>query len=414
MKRLWIPGIVFLIAGCQPTEPTAKAERTALPTVTITTARVTLRDVPRTLMLVGTLAGSEELTLSPKVDGRVLRIRADIGDLVYPGEVLLELDPVDLKLEVDAAKRGFEAELARLGLTALPTGEFLVEEVPTVQRAEVILESGRREMARIKMLAGNGSLSRREIDAAEQEFNGAVAAKRDAVTQAKALLASARLRNSNLEAAEQRLRDAVVIAPPVPVAEAWGAVSGAAFTPIRYAVSARMVSEGEMLRSNPVTNAFKLVLDYTLKLRAQVPEQYTPDVRIGQPVQVKVEAYPTVNFPGRISRINPTIDPQTRTFSVEISIPNSAGKLKAGGFARAFLTTRIDDGVRTVPPQAIVSFAGISKVFIIENNVAKAVEISLGTRDQDWVEVLGPLPPTAVVAISGFSQLVEGSPVTVR
>jgi len=414
MKRLWIPGIVFLIAGCQPTEPTAKAERTALPTVTITTARVTLRDVPRTLMLVGTLAGSEELTLSPKVDGRVLRIRADIGDLVYPGEVLLELDPVDLKLEVDAAKRGFEAELARLGLTALPTGEFLVEEVPTVQRAEVILESGRREMARIKMLAGNGSLSRREIDAAEQEFNGAVAAKRDAVTQAKALLASARLRNSNLEAAEQRLRDAVVIAPPVPVAEAWGAVSGAAFTPIRYAVSARMVSEGEMLRSNPVTNAFKLVLDYTLKLRAQVPEQYTPDVRIGQPVQVKVEAYPTVNFPGRISRINPTIDPQTRTFSVEISIPNSAGKLKAGGFARAFLTTRIDDGVRTVPPQAIVSFAGISKVFIIESNVAKAVEISLGTRDQDWVEVLGPLPPTAVVAISGFSQLVEGSPVTVR
>jgi len=414
MKRLWIPGIVFLIAGCQPTEPTAKAERTALPTVTITTAPVTLRDVPRTLMLVGTLAGSEELTLSPKVDGRVLRIRADIGDLVYPGEVLLELDPVDLKLEVDAAKRGFEAELARLGLTALPTGEFLVEEVPTVQRAEVILESGRREMARIKMLAGNGSLSRREIDAAEQEFNGAVAAKRDAVTQAKALLASARLRNSNLEAAEQRLRDAVVIAPPVPVAEAWGAVSGAAFTPIRYAVSARMVSEGEMLRSNPVTNAFKLVLDYTLKLRAQVPEQYTPDVRIGQPVQVKVEAYPTVNFPGRISRINPTIDPQTRTFSVEISIPNSAGKLKAGGFARAFLTTRIDDGVRTVPPQAIVSFAGISKVFIIESNVAKAVEISLGTRDQDWVEVLGPLPPTAVVAISGFSQLVEGSPVTVR
>ena len=414
MKRLSLLAAT-LIAGCQPTDTVAtKAERAALPTVTITTAPVTLRNVPRRLMLVGTLAGSEELTLSPKVDGRVLRIRADIGDLVYPGEVLLELDPVDLKLEADAARRGWEAELARLGLTALPVGEFLVEDVPMVQRSEVLLESARREMVRIKTLSANGSLSRREIDAAEQEFNGAAAAKRDAVTQAKALLASARLRNSNLEAAEQHLRDAVVVAPPVPAADAWGAALGAGFTPIRYAVSARMVSEGEMLRSNPVTNAFKLVLDYTLKLRAPVPEQYSPEVRIGQQVQVKVEAYAGADFPGRITRVNPTVDPQTRTFQVEISIPNGAGKLKAGGFARAFLTTRIDDGVRTVPPQAIVSFAGISKVFVIENNIAKAVEIALGTREQDWVEAIGPLPPNAVVAVSGFSQLVEGSPVVSR
>ena len=70
--------------------------------------------------------------------------------------------------------------------------------------------------------------------------------------------------------------------------------------------------------------------------------------------------------------------------------------------------------MRTVPPEAIVTFAGVTKVFVIENGKAQAVEVKLGTRDREWVELLGEIPAGAIVATSGFSLLVDGSPIKVR
>ena len=105
--------------------------------------------------------------------------------------------------------------------------------------------------------------------------------------------------------------------------------------PLRYAVAQRMLSEGEMVRAMPVTNAFKLVLAHALKLKAAVPERYAPEVKVGQTVDVLVEAYPGKTFVGRVARLNPTVDPLNRTFQAEVSVPNLDGRLKPGGFARA-------------------------------------------------------------------------------
>ena len=175
-----------------------------------------------------------------------------------------------------------------------------------------------------------------------------------------------------------------------------------------------MLSEGEMLRSNPVTNAFKLVIDFALKLKTAVPEQFIAEVKIGQPVDVRVDAYPNRVFVGKVARVNPTVEPSTRTFNVEIAVPNLDSKLKAGGFARAFLLTRLDDKVKTIPNQSLVTFAGVNKVFVINGDTAKAVEVQVGTRDKDWIEVTGDLQPNAVLATSGFTQLVDGSTVQLR
>jgi HlyD family secretion protein len=75
---------------------------------------------------------------------------------------------------------------------------------------------------------------------------------------------------------------------------------------------------------------------------------------------------------------------------------------------------REDAGVATVPPEAIVSFAGVNKVFIVDGDRAKAIEVQPGQRDRTWVEVVGPIPPGSRVITSGFSQLVDGSPIRVR
>jgi multidrug efflux pump subunit AcrA (membrane-fusion protein) len=405
--------LLVFVAGCGPKADSASSKPTEPSAVTVTTTSVQSRQVQRSVNVVGSLTGYDEVVLSPKVDGRVRKIHIDVGDRVYPGEVVLEMDPVDLQLEADAARRGLEAELARLGIQEIPTGEFRVQDVPSVSKMILLLANAKSEYDRLKKLAESGAVSSKETDNAVLDLRSAEINKRDAETQAIATLASARLRKSNLDAAEQRLKDANLTVPSPDLASAWGAVVGAGFNPVIYRVSARMITEGEMIRSNPVTNAFRLVIDNAVKLRSAVPEQFSSEVRIGQEVSVKVDAYPMRSFRGIVSRINPTVDRETRTFAVEILVPNLDGSLKPGSFARAAILTRTE-AVKAVPPQAVLTFAGVHKVFVIQNDVAKAIEVKLGLKEKEWVEIQSELPADASLATSGFSQLVEGSRVTVR
>ena len=409
---------LLTLSACTPkpaAAPTASAEPA---TVTVTTATVQTRGVQRAVSAVGSLTGYDEVTLSPKVDGRVRKVYRDVGDRVFPGDVILELDPVDLQLEVDSARRALEGELAKLGLTELPKADaagpgFKLEEVPSVARAILVLENARVEHQRVAKLAATNSISKRETDLAELDLKTAEVARRDTITQGFAVLAAARFKQAQLETAEQKLKDAVLCAPVPDVFGAWAAAVGPAFTPLSYAVSARMVSEGEVVRSNPVTNVFRLVIDQALKLRANVPEPYSAEVAVGQAARLQVDSYPDRAFTGLVTRINPTIDYQTRTFLTEVSVPNLDRRLKAGGFARAQILTRTETA-RTIPPQALLTFAGVTKVFTVVNGRAKAVEVRLGSRDREWLEVTSELPAGTVVATSGFSQLIEDSPVSVR
>lgn len=404
MKRLPL----FLIAaviGCAPKSETA-TNTESLPVV-VTVAPVESRSLDRTVSAVGTLNGYEEVVLAPKVDGRVVAIRADVGDVVAPGATLLELEATDYELSVVEAKQALAAELAKLGLSALPAGEFDVETVPSVKRAAVALEEAARKFKQKADLFKRDAVSRDEYDVAETEKRLAEATKTQAATEAKAVLAAARLRKATLDLAEQRLRDCK-LAVPTP--------TGTTRDPkaMRYAVAERMLTEGSMVRAMPTTNAFKLVLAHALKLRVMVPERYSAEVKVGQPADVKADAMPGKTYTGRIVRVNPSIDTLTRSFQVEIEVPNADGTLKTGGFAKAEIRTRTEADVRSVPPESIVSFAGVNKLFLVEGTKAKAVEVQVGTREKTWVEIRGDLPANAKVVTSGQTQLVDGSSIQVR
>jgi len=361
---------------------------------------------------VGTLNGYDQIILAPKVGGRIQRVRADVGDRVSPGEVLLEIDPTDMRNEVDRAKRGLDLELAKLDLPKLVTKEdFKPEAVPAVIRAQASWSNADREY---KRLQGTSGATDRELRATETDLKLATANKSVALSEANAGLTAAWLRKDELDNAQQRLADCVLRVPEPTGWMAWSATVGTAATPIRYAVAQRLVSEGMMAQSMPSTESFKLVLDFVLKLRVAVPERYSRDITIGKPAEVRVDAFPDKAFVGQIVRMNPTIDSLNRTFIVEIQIANLDGTLKSGGFARAELLARVDPKVKTVPLAALLSYAGVTKVFVIENNKARAIVVKTGVREKDWAEVIGPIPEGAVVATSGFSQMVDGSPVVVR
>src|SRR5262249_23038634 len=145
---------------------------------------------------------------------------------------------------------------------------------------------------------------------------------------------------------------------------------------------------------------FKLVIDRPLKLQATVPERHKGEVRVGQDAELEVEAYPGQRFAGKVARVNPMVERSSRTFTVEVHVANDDRRLAPGSFAKAAIRTRVDATARTVPEEALVSFAGVTKVFVVRAGKAREVPVRPGVpldvggpgKARTWVEVEGDLP----------------------
>jgi multidrug efflux pump subunit AcrA (membrane-fusion protein) len=397
------------------------------PTV-VTVQPVVAQSVQRKVHVVGTMNGREEIIVTAKVDGRISRIYYDLGDEVKPNDILLEIDDTDYKLAVAEARRNFELELTKLGLDHLPSEEFDITQLPMVVKAAALVRSSQAHLERVKQARASGVGAEEDVSLAEAEHKVARANYQQALLDARTTLAAVHQRKAVLDIALQRLADTKLLVPVVsdrPLSVVGPGGQPVQLPPVsRFSVSRRMVSEGEMLRVSPTTSmsVFKLVADDYLKLAATVPERYLNEVKIGQEVELEVEAHRDQLFRGLVIRMNPTVEPASRTFQILIGVPNPERKLRAGLFAKAAISTRLDSGALTVPAEALVSFAGVTKVFVVEGGLAKEVHVTPGVRlnvqhggrKSAWVEVSGNLKAGQSVVTSGQTQLFDGKPVRIR
>jgi membrane fusion protein, multidrug efflux system len=147
-----------------------------------------------------------------------------------------------------------------------------------------------------------------------------------------------------------------------------------------------------------------------LRLRAEVPERESRNIRMGQNVRVTVEGG-GMSYTGQIKRLSPTIAEQKRMLVVEADVIND-GRLRPGSFARAEIVTDQSSMAVTVPANAIVTFAGIEKVIQVQNGKAIEKPVTTGRRGTDWVEIIsGVNVGEAVVVDPGNLQ--TGQAVTV-
>ncbi len=184
-------------------------------------------------------------------------------------------------------------------------------------------------------------------------------------------------------------------------------------SPLRGSVVRRLVSVGEYVR--PGTPLFDLIADDPLKLRGDVPERFAEEIAIDQPVEIRVDAYPDTTFTGTLVRISPAANAANRSITVEAEVPNPERRLKAGFFAAANIVTRADDQALVVPETAVLSFAGVTKLFVVRDNVAYERHVRVGTRTDDGLlEILSGIDRNDVVATSGLARLEDGRAVVIR
>ena len=383
--------------------------------VAVTVSPVTHRRSQRLVKGVGSLYGQEEITITPKVEGRILKTLVDVGDRVKPGDLLLIIDDTDFLLAESEAQKALELELSKVGLKALPQGPVDVNQIPLVVRAGFLEKNSQIRKDRLFRLGGTTSPEEREQ--ADTENRVANANYRQAILDAQTTLASAQLRQAQLNTAKQRLADTKVRIP-----EPGTTLKDA--KNIEYAVTQRLVTQGELLKTSPSTSmsAFKLVIDNPLKLQAAVPERHLSEVRLGQLVDLEVESYRGRIFQGTVARINPSIDRVNRTFKIDVDVPNMDKLLHSGSFAKASIQTRVDEKALTVPEESVIIYAGVVKVFVVREGKAVEVPVETGVRmvvgakgqESAWVEVMGDLTVGEMVVTSGQSQLHRDREVRIR
>lgn len=404
--------------------------------IAVTVAPATARTVERRVKIVGTLRGYEEIDIAPLVDGHVRRVLHDVGDVVAPGEPLVEVDDSDFRLAVHEMRRALELELSRLGLAALPDATFDVTRLPAVLRAQLVEKNAADTLERYKSLVERNAITKDEFSKSELNLDVARLDTKQRILEAEQSLAAVRHRQAILETAEKKLRDTRVVVPSLTIAGnsppatinlvsvAGGAPStGSLPTGAAYTIAERAVSEGEIVRASPPTKLFRLVVENPLKFQAAVSERYASRLRPGQTVDLAAESLPGQQIAGRVVRVNPTVDTASRTFQIEVSVPNPERLLKPGSFATASILLGTDSQAITVPEEAIVRFAGVSKVFAVADGKVTTVPLETETRlevrdaagkTHRWVEVIGALKPGMQIVTTGHAQLADGTAVRIR
>lgn len=400
--------------GCSKAEKTVGADQAARP-VPVTVAGVTVRPIERVVDAVGTLKGWDEVTVGAKKVGRVVRIHHDIGDRVRPGEVLVDCEREDAELAVSQAEKQLLADLAKLGMsvmTAVPKelpdlGKVDVNALPSVVEASVALERARNNLTRERNLMGKGAGTLQDLQNVENDVRSAEARLANAILGARSSIAAALGTKVMLDMRRQALRDMQICAP-VP-----SQVPPALKGKLTYAVAKRAVSEGQMIREGDAV--YDLAVENPLRLWLNVPERYAAEVRVGQEVRLRVGSHPNEVFPAAVTRINPTVATDSRSFQVEASVANDAGKLRPGGFAKAEIVTDRDARSTFVPLEAIVRYAGVTKLFTVgADNKAHAVPVETGREGPGWVELTTGLAADSRVVTTGQSRLADGTSVAVR
>jgi membrane fusion protein, multidrug efflux system len=191
--------------------------------------------------------------------------------------------------------------------------------------------------------------------------------------------------------------------------------------PFSGIVSGKYFDDGEMFSGAPNTPAGKaailsIVHTSQLKARVNVSERYYPVVQTGMPVVITSDIWPGEEFTGKVLHIFPTIDPVTRSFTLELLIPNQDERLRPGMFARARLDVGQDE-VFVVPAIAVLKLQGSNErfVFLEENGRAKRVVVQMGDRFDDMVEIISDeINSGNNLIVAGQARLLDGVPVSVR
>ncbi len=389
--------------------------------IAVSTDLAEMRQVQLYIDATGSFVAEESSDLAPLTSGRVTKTPVDIGDYVKEGQVVARLDNSDAVLRLQQAKASaaqadaaYRQAQAKIGFSG---GSFKAEDVPEVQSARASYESA---LADVKMaeadaqrydsLVKTGDVSksayerqatqaetaRARANTEQKKYETALNSARQnyqAVASAQAMLAGA---NAQLALAEKAVADTIIRAP----------ISG-------Y-ITERPVAVGEYVM--PSSKVVTIVRAHPIRLWLQIPASDAGKIATGMRVIAKVEVHGKREFEGKITALNPSIDPNSRSMMAEAKFDNLKMELRPGMFAMARVILPGGAEAVMVPQNAVLvdPMLDAAEVFVLEEGKARIRIVRLGAEEASEVRILSGVSAGEVVATSALSQLYDGANVRVQ
>jgi len=344
----------------------------------VRTAIVQTQAIEEALVLTGEIKATAVVEVKPKISGRLERLALEDGTPVVEGthvqegQVVAVLEHRDLQAQVAQARAAVDTAQA------------------AVLAAEVDLKDKQREKVRMENLFEQGSATEQQRDRAVADYDRATAA----VAQAKAQLAQAQ---AALQLAEVTFQEAFLKSP------------------LKGVVCAKYVDPGAMV--GPGTPLVCVQPMDKMKFLVAVPGEILPRISPEKTaVALSVDAYPGRKFQSRVSKVYPSVDPATRTATVELVVENEQDErgeylLRPGMYATARLVVERKDSAVAVPIDALIRQLDRYIAFVVENGVAYSRGVEIGMRSGELVEILGGLSAGEELVVSGQHRLTNGTPV---
>src|SRR5436190_453064 len=306
--------------------------------LTVELAPVVHAPVNRELAVVGNLVGDQTVSVVPKTAGRMQEITVKLGDRVTRGQRIARIEDQEIREQVKQAEAALEVGKA------------------TIRQREADLELAKTNVERSRNLFQRQLLPQQTLDDAEAKYQSAQAA-----------LDLARAQNNQSQARLDELR--VTLENTIIT------------SPVNGFVARRTADPGAYVSANaPIVDVVDIV---HVRLGANIVEKDLKQVGVGAMARVEVDAFPGESFMGRIARVSPVLDPQTRTAPLEVEIANDQYRLKPGMYARVGIITESHPEALVVPTKAVVDANGTRGVYLAVNNVAQFHAVKIGIEGNE-------------------------------
>ena len=361
-KKWWIIAAIIVViggaavalrggGGTQQVESGIVAS--AYPSQTITALNAT-----------GRVSAQRKAAVSTKATGRLEFLGVQEGSVVKAGEILARIENRDVSATLDQAQAALRAARAN------------------VEQGMAELRDAESNLKRSEDLANKNFISSASLDTAKARFDkarAAVASLNGAIGVAQA----------NVRATSVAVEQTLIRAPFDGVVLTKNANVGDIITPFSSAAD----SKGAVVNMADMS---------TLEVEADVSETSLSKITVAQPVEIQLDAFPDLRLLGKVSRIVPTVDRSKATVLVKVEFVEKDKRILPDMSAKvSFLSRELKPDERksviAVQPTAVVKRDGKDVLFLIDNNAARQVTVTVGNKIGDLVQVSGVKPGDKVV-----------------
>ncbi|MFM9331616.1 efflux RND transporter periplasmic adaptor subunit [Paenibacillus mesotrionivorans] len=382
-----------LLAGCsaEPAQQPAAAAESQVKSVKV--APVAKKSIGEPLEQVADISASVQMNIVTKVNGDVLEILKKRGDRVEKGDVLFRIDPTDLEIQKEKAQLSIASTQEQMSKARLDLADGKQELKDGITKMESALKDAEKGYNKLRNDYDLGLVPKIQLEQAETQLNGL---RLDLEGMNRKLQ---NLENSNsLSQLEYGLKTADVSLRELD--------RGLSNTDVKATVSGVLTDlpvQIGMTLSPGIPAATVQQLD-PVKIQAELTEEAAALVRGKQELSFYVPG--TVDkAKATVSYLADVIGAQTKSYSLELTVPNPDFKLKPGSKAQILLTEEQDQVVVTVPTLSVVREGGDTYVFVINGNAAEKRKVELGRLHETYQEVLSGVKEGDQLVISGQNQL---------